>query len=488
MHRQVRDPSVSPAAPEAAAVPICVDLDGTLVRTNMLTETAVAAVKRKPWLAAALPLWLARGRAALKRELARRASIDASVLPYDENLLALLRRSRAAGRRLYIATASDTAVAQAIADHLGIFDGVLASDGARNLKGEAKARALVERFGDKGFDFVGEDRFDLPAWRHARAAIRVGDRAGVAGELGALGIPVEVVPRERGGWTALAKGMRLYQWAKNALVFVPLLTAHRLLDASAVTAAWLAFAAFSLAASAVYLANDLADLDDDRRHPTKRARALASGALPVGAALALVPLLVAAAAALAWRLPWEFGALLVVYLAANIAYSLGLKRFALLDVFVLAALYTVRILAGAAAIDVPVSHWLLAFSMFVFLSLALAKRFVEVANVAAREEDRVGGRGYLASDGQLLGMLGTASGYLSVLVFALYITSRDVAALYARPQALWFATPFLLYWISRVWLLAHRGELHEDPLLFALHDPPSYVAAMGVLAAMVIAT
>ena len=285
----------------------------------------------------------------------------------------------------------------------------------------------------------------------------------------------------RAGVPALARALRLFQWAKNLLVFVPLLTSHRILERDALWVGVLAFLSFSLVASAVYVANDLVDLEDDRRHPHKRLRPFATGELPVAAAYGLVPALLAGAVALAWRLPPQFGLYLAAYVAANLFYSLAAKRVALLDVFVLAALYTLRILAGAAAAEVPVSHWLLAFSMFAFLSLAFAKRFVEVANVAARDEPRVAGRGYLASDGALLGMLGTAAGYLSVLVFALYITSREVVVLYRSPALLWFAAPLLLYWMSRVWLLAHRGALHEDPVLFALRDPQSYAVGAAIL-------
>ena len=480
--------SPAPGALPAQGVPLCVDLDGTLVKSDMLMESLVAVLRRSPWLEFALPWWLARGRAVLKRELADRAEIDVSVLPYDENVLAMLRRERAAGRTLVLATASDEGIAKRIAAHLGLFDAVIASDGRTNLKREAKARALVARYGEAGFDYVGEDRHDLPVWQHARAAYVVGSNAAIGAHLAQLGKPVHEISRAPRGIRALMKGVRAYHWAKNLLVFVPLLTAHVYLDAPSAAASVLAFIAFSLVASSVYLANDLVDLQDDRRHPTKRARPIASGELPIAAALALVPVLLAAAAAVAALLPWGFGALLLAYVATNLAYSLALKRAALIDVFVLAGLYTLRILAGAAAIEVPVSHWLLAFSLFAFLSLALAKRYVEVANVASRDEERVGGRGYLASDGALLGMLGTASGYLSVLVFALYITSPQVVMLYSSPSVLWFAVPLLLYWISRVWFLAERGVLHEDPLLFALHDPPSYATGALILALMVAAT
>lgn len=474
-------------ASSAQAVPLAVDLDGTLVRSDLLMESLAAALKRNPLAVLALPLWLARGRAALKSELAKRSDVDAALLPYDAAVLRELRRQRAEGRWLILATAADNALAQRVADHLGIFDDVIASDGARNLKREAKAKALTERFGEGGFDYMGEDRHDVPVWRHAREAYVVGSDA-VAAEARAAGKPVHVIARDPARSASLLRALRAYQWAKNILLFVPLLTAHVLFDPDAILAATLAFISFSLAASSVYLANDVADLQDDRRHPTKRARPLASGELPIGYALMLVPGLLAAAFAIATLLPADFALLLAMYLAVNLAYSLGLKRVPLVDVFVLAGLYTMRILAGAAAADVPVSHWLLAFSLFAFLSLALAKRFVEVSNVAARDESHVGGRGYVAGDGDVLAMLGVACAGLSTLVFALYITSPAVVVLYSAPSILWLAVPVLLYWMSRVWFLAHRGELHEDPLLFALHDPASYATGVAVVAVVIAAT
>ncbi|HUP31250.1 MAG TPA: UbiA family prenyltransferase [Usitatibacter sp.] len=451
-----------------AEVPLCVDLDGTLLKSDMLLETLAAALKRAPWLAVALPFWLLRGRAALKRELALRGEVDVAALPYDEALLARLRGEHAAGRPVWLVTATDRLVAERIADHLGVFTGVMASDGVHNLKAQAKARALVERFGERGFDYAGEDRHDVPVWNRAREAI--------------------VVKRERAGVGAWLRGMRAYQWAKNLLVFVPLATAHRLLDAAAFGAASLAFAAFCLAASAVYLVNDLLDLQDDRRHPMKRHRALAAGEMPIAAALVLLPLLLTGTALACAALPARVGALLATYLAANLAYSLWLKRAALVDVFVLAGLYTLRILAGAAAIAVPVSHWLLAFSLFAFLSIALVKRYVEVGNVAAREEAHVRGRGYGPRDGPVLAMLGIGCACLSALVFALYITSPQVVTLYRKPALLWFAVPLLLYGLSRTWLLAVRGDLHEDPLLFAMRDPASYATGLLVAGVMIAAT
>ncbi|HEX4330811.1 MAG TPA: UbiA family prenyltransferase [Usitatibacter sp.] len=469
------------------STPLAVDLDGTLVRSDMLLESLAAALKRHPFAILAFPFWLLRGRAALKAELAKRSDVDATLLPYDAAVLHELRRQRAEGRWLVLATAADASLAHRVADHLGIFDDVIASDGVKNLKREVKARALTERYGEGGFDYMGEDRHDVPVWRHAREAYVVGS-ASLAAEARATGKPVHVIAREPTRAAAIVRSLRIYQWAKNILLLVPLLTAHLLLDPDALLAATLAFIAFSLAASAVYVANDVTDLQDDRRHPTKRTRPLASGEMHIGDAIILVPALLAAAFALATQLPAGFGFLLAAYLATNLAYSLGLKRVPLLDVFVLAGLYTLRILAGAAAVDVPVSHWLLAFSLFAFLSLALAKRFAEVSNVAARDESRVGGRGYAAGDGDILAMLGVACAGLSALVFALYITSPQVVVLYSAPAILWIAVPVLLYWMSRVWFLAHRGELHEDPLLFALRDPASYVTGLVVVAVVIAAT
>ena len=466
--------------------PLVVDLDGTLVRSDMLLETLVRVARRAPLALLMVPFWLLRGRAHLKRELALRGSFDPACLPYDAAVLEELTRQRAAGRSLVLATAADSGAAQRIADHLRLFDRVLASDGVTNLKGEAKARALVDSFGDKGFEYAGNDRFDLPCWRRSSGAIVAGASASVMRALQSEGIPQRSLPREhRAG--AMLRAMRPHQWAKNLLLFIPLLTAHVIFVWESAVAALLAFVAFSLAASALYLANDLLDLDDDRRDPAKRRRPIAAGELPIGAALAAIPLLLAAAAIVSWRLPPAFGALLVIYMVTSLAYSLWLKRFVLLDVLVLASLYTLRILAGAAAVEVVVSHWLLGFSVFMFLSLALVKRYVQVANAAARNEARVHGRGYEPSDGRMLAMLGAASGYISVLVFALYLTSAQVVALYASPDVLWLACPPMLYWISRVWLLAHRGSLDEDPVLFAVHDSASYFVAASIVGVMALA-
>ncbi len=472
----------------AQPVPLCVDLDGTLLRTDMLQESLVAAARRAPWILLLVPFWLAGGRARLKRELARRAALDPALLPYDADVLALVRGERERGRRIVLATASDHAIAERIAAHLGCIDEVLASDGVANMKGANKARALEARFGARGFDYVGDCHADLAIWSVAHAAYVCGRLAPRVRRRLEGTTPVVPVPRERAARWPLLRAMRLHQWAKNLLVFVPLVTAHRLSDAGAVQAAFVAFVAFSLAASGTYLVNDLTDLEHDRRHPSKRRRALAAGDLPLWTGGLLAPVLVGLAFGLALALPALFVAELGAYVATTVAYSAWMKRLVLVDVFTLAGLYAVRILAGAAAIAVPVSHWLLVFSLFMFLSLALAKRYTELSGLARREGGAAPGRGYRIEDRALVGVLGVASGQLSVLVFSLYITSPEVRVLYAQPGLLWLVCPILLYWVARVWLLAYREQLHDDPLVFALRDRASYLLGAATLAVLVLAT
>ena len=483
-------PSTARAQAGAAALPpLCVDLDGTLLRTDSLQEALVSALRHAPWIALALPFWLLRGRAALKREIARRARVDPALLPYDPGVIELIRAERAQGRRIVLATAADQALAGAIAAHLGVFDDVVASDGVTNLKGAAKAAALRQRFGERGYDYVGDSRADDAAWCTASVAYVCARRApGAARRAEARGVRVVHLERRPLLRWPLVRALRTHQWVKNLLVFVPLLTAHRLHDTSAVRASFLAFAAFCLAASGAYLLNDLADLDHDRRHPYKRRRALAAGDLPLWAGAMLAPLLLAFAFAIAGLLDRRFLGGLGCYVVVTMAYSMWLKRLVLVDVFTLAGLYGVRILAGAAAIPVPVSHWLLVFSLFMFLSLALAKRYAELSALARREGGAAPGRGYRSGDRPVVGLMGVVCGQLSVLVFAMYITSPEVRVLYSRPLLLWLACPILLYWLARVWLIAYRDELHEDPLVFALRDGVSLGLGVATLAVLVLAT
>lgn len=468
--------------------PLVVDLDGTLIKTDLLHETASRFVVQQPLAAPRLLAWMLAGKSVLKTRLARGVTLDAAILPYDTELLAWLRAQKAAGRELVLATASHRELAEQVAAHLGLFDAVLATEEGANLRSEAKRDALVARYGERGFDYVGDDPCDLCIFRAAGAAHLVSRSPALARRARALGNLESVRARPGGSLAAgLLKAARPHQWAKNLLVFVPLLAAHRYGDMLSAMQALVAFVVLSLAASSVYLLNDLVDVSDDRHHERKRARPFASGELSLLHGWLAWPLLAAAAFGLAaWLLPWRFTAVLGCYGVLTAAYSLRLKRIAVVDVIVLAALYTLRLIAGAAAIAVPMSFWLLSFSMFIFLSLALIKRYSELR--AARDAGReatLRGRGYGPQDLEMVSSLGAAAGYMAVLVLALYIQDSRTAALYQEPRAIWLACPLLLYWISRAWLIAHRGQMHQDPVLFALRDRVSWV--VGALFVVVFA-
>jgi 4-hydroxybenzoate polyprenyltransferase len=461
---------------EDVAVPLCVDLDGTLVASDTLFESLLAVARTQPLALLKLPLWLRRGKAAVKHELAARALPAIELLPYRQALLTHLAAERARGRRLVLATGADARIAEAVAEHTHLFDEVLASDGRINLSGARKAAALATAF--EHFDYIGDSTADRPVWRRARQALVVGSPRLARDVAGARAI----APRERSLRT-VAKAIRVHQWVKNLLVFVPALAAHSLWRGAMLRATLLAFVGFCLCASAGYLLNDMLDLDADRRDPKKRHRPLASGALPIAAALPLVPALLAAGAWLGFVASPMVALLLCFHFVTTTWYSWSGKRVAILDVMVLAGLYTLRIFTGAAACHVPVSPWLLGVSLFMFTSLALVKRVSELGRLRARGGSSAPGRGYQIDDWTVMLMLGGASGYMTVVILALYVHSPDVTMLYRYPDRLWALCPLALFWVSRLWLLTSRGEVDADPVAFALKDRASRIIGVLGLAA-----
>jgi 4-hydroxybenzoate polyprenyltransferase len=473
------------AESRASEPPLFVDLDGTLVKTDLLLESLLVLLKQQPWTIVLLPLWLLRGRAHLKAEIARRAEVAADTLIYDEQLLGRLREERARGREVVLATASHAAYAEAVARHLGLFDGVLASDATRNLKGERKLAAILEYTAGASFDYAGNEGADLPIWRRARRSICIGTPASVVRAVRTFTEPEELARPRRRYLKLVVRSIRVHQWLKNSLVFVPVVAAHRIEDVAADLRVVAAFWAFSLCASSVYVLNDLTDLRSDRQHPRKCKRPFASGDLPLGFGLVLAPVLLATSAAIAIAmLPPIFLVVIVTYYVSSMAYNFAAKERAVWDVVLLAGLYVLRVLAGAAAVPVPPSVWLLAFSMFVFLSLALAKRYSEMHMLAKLGRGRAHGRGYVTDDMPVLQSMGVASGYLAVLVMALYINSPEVHALYVRPYVLWAICPLLLFWTTRIWLKTHRGEMHDDPVVFALRDGVSLLVGALTVACL----
>ena len=467
------------------SIPLAVDLDGTLILTDTLHESALRALRSHPLQALRIPFWLARGKAQLKQQLAALTDFDAASLPYNLPLIDWLRTQRAQGRRLVLCTASDQSMAEAVAAHLGLFDEVMASDGVHNLSARNKAAALESRYGKQGFDYAGNSDDDVHVWRSARHAIVVNASSAVERQARQCCDVEQVFASPVPSAMQLPRMLRLHQWMKNLLLFIAPLAAHQIPDAASGTAMLLAFLSFSLCASAVYVANDLFDLDSDRHHPRKRLRPFASGSVPVLKGVLLVPLLLANAFFFALPVGPVFVGWLLFYFILTCAYSWGLKRLMLIDCLVLAMLYTVRIIAGAGAAGIPLSFWLLAFSVFLFLSLAFVKRFAELGVQADAGREKAHGRGYLTSDAPLVQSLGITSGYASVVVLALYLNSDAVVRLYASPVIMWCVVPVMLFWISWIWMKAHRGQMHDDPLLFALRDRASLLS--GVVFALVLA-
>jgi 4-hydroxybenzoate polyprenyltransferase len=474
-------PAASEFASDAASdVALVVDLDGTLTLTDTLHEGVVKLVKTRPLHVLRMPAWLAAGKARFKHEIAVHAPLDVSLLPYDEALIERARAARMAGRRTVLATASNVTVARKVAEHLGLFDEIIASEADRNITGAAKRDALVERFGAGGFDYMANAPVDKTVWSAARTAILVHASPKLISDIKNSKEHVEILSEKPKFLTNLIEAARLYQWVKNLLIFVPLLAAQQF-DGASIVQAGLAFLFFGLAASSVYLVNDLLDLEADRHHPRKRQRPFASGRLAV-----LPGLFTAAALGLGSLLGAlivgpEFALVLVAYLMITGAYSLWIKRQPLVDIIVLASLYTLRIIAGGAATETPLTLWLLAVSMFLFASLAFAKRYAEVTDVFARGESDVEGRGYRSGDQNVLMALGTASGVASIITLALYVNGSTQSGLYNTPEMLWGVCPVLLYWVAHIWLAAQRGTLTDDPIVFAIRDWASRAAFLVAL-------
>lgn len=466
--------------PETKPDILVVDLDGTLVKTDLLHESFWSAFGRD-WIS---PLRatgaLLKGRAALKRHLAQKATLDVTTLPYDDAVIAYVRDWRARGGRTALVTATDQALAQAVADHLGLFDEVHGSNGAQNLKGVVKAGFLVDHLDRAPFAYMGDSRADLPVWNAAALAITVDAPPSLRHRAEATAPRTEHLGSPRRDMRAYLRAMRPHQWLKNLLVFLPMLAAHRL-DGGTFALALLAFVSFSLVASSVYVLNDLLDLRADRAHPRKRLRPFAAGRAPIAHGAVMAVGLLAGGALTALAIGPPFLLVLAIYYAATTAYSFYLKRHIVIDIIVLAGLYTIRMIAGSVATAIPLSVWLLAFAMFIFLSLAAVKRQAELVDAARRGKLSSSGRGYTTDDLPIISMIAIGSGYVSVLVMALYVNSPNVVDLYHRPQALWAVCAILLYWITRTVMLAHRGQMHDDPVVFAVRDRISQVCFAAIV-------
>lgn len=456
--------------------PLYVDLDRTLVAGDVSLESFLRFARGGIVPMILLCLWLLRGRAFAKTMVARRVALDPATLPYRAEVLDLIRAARADGRRVVLASGSHRHHVNRIARHLGLFDAVAGTERRRNLTGRAKL-AWIGGDACGAFDYIGDSRADRPIWQAARIGLTVGHHPGGANM---RRVPHAGQPR----WRAALRAMRPHQWAKNVLIGVPLATAGLWSDPALISHGVLAFILFSLSASGVYLLNDLLDIDADRAHRTKHRRPIAAGALPIPAALGMAALLLTIPPLLAWAaLGPRFAIVQVGYLVLTTAYSMRLKQVMTLDAIILACLYTLRIFAGAIAISVPVSSWLLTFSIFFFLSLAYLKRYTELAG-AASPDRLLSGRGYVGADIEIVMVSGVAAGMVSILVLALFINGSAPEYAHGTPELLWGLCLILLYWQSRVWMMARRGQVSGDPIAFAITDRRSLV--LGALAAAIV--
>ncbi|MDP3607583.1 MAG: UbiA family prenyltransferase [Methylophilus sp.] len=450
---------------------LCVDCDGTLIATDLLYEGFFLMLKQYPMGLLLLPFWLLKGKAYLKNRIAEKVEFNWSTLPYREDVVQLVTQARTQGRTTVLATASPQIWADGIAQQLGCFDLAIGTSESVNLSGHHKADHLAKLYGEKGFEYAGDGQIDMQVWTRSAGAIVVSNNHSLLNQLTKQAVPVvtQIKPK-RANLLVYIKALRVHQWLKNLLILVPLLAAHQLTSVQGLLQAGYAFIAFSLCASAVYVLNDLLDLESDRQHIRKRKRPFAACTIPLSQGMLMVPVLLAIAFAVAYLLPIQFVIVLFAYFMMTLAYSFRLKKQVIVDVMMLAGLYTMRIIAGAAATAITPSFWLLAFSMFIFLSLAMVKRYSELLITLQANKKEPAGRGYSVEDLPVLMAIGVSAGLGSVLILALYINSPETNQMYPNTMWLWLIPPIILYWTSRMWMKAHRGQVDDDPVVFAARD------------------
>lgn len=462
---------------EDALLPLVIDLDGTLIHSDLLYESTLKLLKSNPFFLLILPFWLIQGKAAFKRKIAERCQLATELLPYNEGFIDWLKSESSKGRSLILCSASDELLVTPVAEYLGLFQHVMASNAKTNLKGSIKAQRLLEQYGQHQFDYAGNSQADLQVWKHAHKAIVVNANKRLL-KLTQKRIPIDkIFPAPPISWIEITQLFRVHQWLKNLLLFVPLFAAHQLTEMQNWLILIQAFLAYSLIASSVYIANDMLDLESDRHHTRKKQRPFASGKISLVYGALLAPCLLCIASTLAFQINSAFFICLLCYFCLSSIYSIKLKSLLLIDCIVLALLYTLRIIAGSLAVSMSLSFWFLTFSVFFFLSLAFVKRYAEF-QLHETSSAAIPGRAYLASDAPIIQMFGIGAGYAAVLVLAFYLNSEAVMVLYQAPEFVWGAVAVLLFWISWMWMQAHRGNMHDDPVIFALENRISLLASL----------
>lgn len=459
---------------------LAVDLDGTLLNSDMLLESFWNAVSQDWRSGIGAVRALQQGKAALKQQLAQASDVDVTTLPYNKDVLEYISAWKDRGGKVALVTATDQSIADAIAAHLGLFDDVHGSNGDTNLKGENKAAFLVETYSADGFAYMGDTDADLPVWAAASEIVTVNAPKALRAKAESLGKTITHLGTAARDIKPYLKAVRPHQWVKNVLVFVPIFLAHQM-DLVTLFMGLMGFIAFSLTASSVYVINDLLDLDADRVHPRKCKRPFAAGTVPIQHGTGMAAGLLGAGAVLSLLVGPVFLLVLALYFAATTGYSLYFKRRMVIDICVLSGLYTMRIIAGGVAAGVAISVWLLAFSVFFFFALAAIKRQAELVDNAKAGKLAPSGRGYRVDDLAIVSQMSIASGYVSVMVLALYINSPAVSLLYANPPVLWGICLVLLFWLSWIAMVTHRGEMHDDPIVYAVKDRISRICGFLII-------
>jgi len=462
-----------------------VDLDGTLIKTDILYESVLLLIKNNFFYLFVLPFWWFKGKSTLKYNIANLVDINPKTLPYNEEFLDYLKQQYQQGRKIILTTATTEKYAKSIADYLGIFTETIASSIDQNISGTEKLNA-IKRHSDK-LIYAGNAVIDLKVFPYAQESIIVNPTYRLKMRLKELSNVTEYFEFKQNNIWIMLKAARVYQWVKNSLLFVPLLMSQQFYDSNATLNVVLAFFSFSLLASATYIVNDLIDIPNDREHVRKKNRPLASGSLSIPSAIVMMLTLFISSFIIAININVTFIYGLIFYLALTLLYSFKLKSYILMDAISLSLLYTTRIFVGALVINTIPSVWLIAFSMFMFFSLALIKRCSELQALEAEKKNRTPGRDYTVSDTYILATMGVTSGFMSILIVALYLNDTQSISQYTYPEILWLVCPLLLYWIGRMWIKTFRDEMHDDPIVFTIKDKGSLFCIASVLVIIITA-
>lgn len=466
-------------------IPLCVDLDGTFLLTDSLLESILGAIKLKPIVLLLIPFWLLKGRANLKSQITKFFIPNVETLPINDEVLKFITEQKLKNRKIILTTATNIKVAENIVNNYAVFDEFFASSNENNLRASNKANFLIEKFGEKQFDYIGNSFDDLKVWQFSNNAILVNPSKNLVKKVQRINQNIVSISLNKTTFYDYIQQIRIHQWLKNILIFLPFLLAHKINLQNLINST-LAFIAFSFIASFVYIINDLFDLESDRRHPTKKYRPLACGKISISKAFFISLILFIAGSVISIKfLNIYFISTLAIYLFITTIYTFYVKRIVILDIITLSLLYTIRLIAGGVSTYIEVSEWLLGFSLFFFLSLATMKRYTELLIINEQNKTKTSGRGYSIKDISLIRTIGLSTGYLSVLIFSLYLNSFKVISLYKNPKILWLITLSLLYWISRLWLISHRGEMNDDPIIFIAKDKISYFIGIIIIILMI---